>query len=614
MKLSWDTDWSPEASLAIIDAFAGLHAELGGSVGADIRRLITDKCYGDLVQYALDLSSPDWDVEHLYHCRQALGFYQKSEWLDIGVDKEQVARQGYYAREAKNKEVNDRFRGYRLSGNVPEHRVPLIMGVRNEVGRILGRCPEISDLKCGFGPGATLGTKKVDANPLNKMRGPLTCSAELYHSGLLPSLLREYPQWFDHRTTHWSIDDEDFVVGELTLELENSRLSFVDKNAKTKRSIDIQSVICSFLQTGIGVEMKGLLLREGVDISDQTRNQRLAWMGSRLAGLGGLSGVQISTLDLKDASNSKCYEVVKTILDDRWFELLSIARHGTTYDSKLKKVHRLQMFSAMGNGFTFPLETLLFYAICKVVCTCHEYISVYGDDIIVAESDVPAVIDALNFFGFEVNTEKSFVEGPFRESCGADFYRGSPVRPYYQKRLISVETLFTLHNFYKRRGLDVFAAGVKNLVPVKFRTYGPDGYGDGHLISDTWKEQKRPKIACIQYTKFPVVSKYQTYVDPDGWEGSWFATYSKIPRSMENPCHGDLATPLYGLESRKAFRPGIAEENTHNSRTLQWSRVLGTWEVSSLPTSFSPTGRPLWPLPGNTGVRLIKVYTPLRSL
>jgi len=74
----------------------------------------------------------------------------------------------------------------------------------------------------------------------------------------------------------------------------------------------------------------------------------------------------------------------------------------------------------MGNGFTFPLETLIFWALTRAVCGSTATVSAYGDDIICPSDRAEDVIAVLTEVGFSVNLEKSFWNGPFRESCGSD--------------------------------------------------------------------------------------------------------------------------------------------------------------------------------------------------
>ena len=75
------------------------------------------------------------------------------------------------------------------------------------------------------------------------------------------------------------------------------------------------------------------------------------------------------------------------------------------------------MVSPMGNGFTFELETLLFYALTMAVCGKGNFVrvSVYGDDIICPTEHAQAVTSILVEAGFQLNLGKSFSSGPFQK-------------------------------------------------------------------------------------------------------------------------------------------------------------------------------------------------------
>jgi hypothetical protein len=83
----------------------------------------------------------------------------------------------------------------------------------------------------------------------------------------------------------------------------------------------------------------------------------------------------------------------------------------------------------MGNGATFAIETLIFAALS--FATGSKRFSVYGDDIIIEKEYVEDLFTLLKFFGFRINEDKSFTEGPFRESCGVDVFSGEEVTPFY---------------------------------------------------------------------------------------------------------------------------------------------------------------------------------------
>jgi len=102
------------------------------------------------------------------------------------------------------------------------------------------------------------------------------------------------------------------------------------------------------------------------------------------------------------------------------------------------------MLSSMGNAFTFPLQTLIFANVAKVSLKSlglplwqadglPSY-SVFGDDIIVDGRAFRRVCQLLERCGFIVNQTKSFNEGPFRESCGGDYFKGHDTRGVYLKK------------------------------------------------------------------------------------------------------------------------------------------------------------------------------------
>jgi hypothetical protein len=97
------------------------------------------------------------------------------------------------------------------------------------------------------------------------------------------------------------------------------------------------------------------------------------------------------------------------------------------------------MFSSMGNGFTFELESLIFWALSKATAYftgTSGVISVYGDDIICPTGMAQDLIWILSVFGFQTNRDKSFTEGPFRESCGGHYHSGFDVTPFYLRKPI----------------------------------------------------------------------------------------------------------------------------------------------------------------------------------
>lgn len=155
----------------------------------------------------------------------------------------------------------------------------------------------------------------------------------------------------------------------------------------------------------------------------------------------------------------------------------------------------------MGNGYTFELESAIFY--CVALATCEflglptEDVSVYGDDIIVPTQAAYQLKEILNELGFTLNQEKSFTSGPFRESCGADFFYGVNVRPFLiRSELKSASDVYTLANlirsyaYMRNNGMGCDSRfrrawnALFRAVPPEWRLYCPPGYGNAGFITE----------------------------------------------------------------------------------------------------------------------------------
>lgn len=247
--------------------------------------------------------------------------------------------------------------------------------------------------------------------------------------------------------------------------VKGSKFITVPKTAKTDRGICIEPGLNMYVQLGIGAYIRKRLSFIGLDISHQDRNQELARRAYKC---------NFATIDLSAASDSISRVLVERALPPDWVSLLSSCRSYNTVINGVAKP--LEKFSSMGNGFTFELETLLFYALCKVIIPSHFHsdISVYGDDIIVPQEYANDLIEALEFLGFRVNQQKSFLAGNFFESCGTDWFKGVNVRPFYLKGSkyplpYSVQIANKLRLYAAMRGGDVCQSRFRPLWLKLFR-------------------------------------------------------------------------------------------------------------------------------------------------
>lgn len=216
--------------------------------------------------------------------------------------------------------------------------------------------------------------------------------------------------------------------------VKGSRCCFVPKTSATSRMICIEPSLNMFYQLGLAALLEDRLKDYfRIDLRTQPRKNQL------LARQGSVDGT-LCTIDLSSASDSISLSLCEFLFPKWFFELLLVLRsHTTEIDGQRVPLY---MISTMGNGFTFPLQTIIFSALLRAVSKFHEDIACctgtwacFGDDLICDSYCYHTVKRILGILGFSLNAAKSFFEGQFRESCGADWLDGQPVRPVYIRKL-----------------------------------------------------------------------------------------------------------------------------------------------------------------------------------
>jgi len=294
--------------------------------------------------------------------------------------------------------------------------------------------------KSRVGPGSNIGARGGSAYA-KLFSSPLTCSdPSLYF--WYSRYIKSFPEWDaaeNLRISHF---------GEASI-AKSSRLSFVPKNDEISRVICVEPTLNTFFQLGLGRILEDRLFEKfGISLKTQPfKNRDLARLGSITDGL--------STIDLSSASDSMSLNMLRYVLPSAFMQMLEKYR-SISIDIKGRGTTELHMVSTMGNGYTFPLQTILFSSIVTA-CSIFRGLNlrknnseslwgVFGDDIICPKSITSDVLTLLDILGFSVNGEKTFVEGPFRESCGADFFNGVNVRGIYLKKLDTVQSLYVALN------------------------------------------------------------------------------------------------------------------------------------------------------------------------
>lgn len=362
-----------------------------------------------------------------------VSFLSKGMMLNTGLDLEAEALRKFTRSELLCKEANDRIKKARYEGTKP-FTSSVLYTAKRKIAKLLGSFDlSAIELGYGWGPGATNDVSRRNAFVDTKVcKLPISCTHRarpLFEATLVTDL-------------HWSAVvlgvDVEAIAGPYSLLdhvfnlMEECKIDTVPKNAKTHRVIAKEPRANGFLQKGIGRYIRRRLKRVGIDLDDQSNNQRAA----KAAYVD-----HLATLDLKAASDSMPIELVYELLPLDWACALDAMRSPKAEMPDGEKI-TLQKFSSMGNGFTFELETLVFWAICGSVASLVQEgaeILVYGDDIICPSAIAADVVDTLAFCGFQVNEEKSYVSGNFYESCGEHYFKGEEVTPVYQKEDISSE-------------------------------------------------------------------------------------------------------------------------------------------------------------------------------
>lgn len=410
------------------------------------------------------------DVERFIAYRQFLAIVSKAPYK--GHDTTSAARQSWYAQEAKNKRTNDKWRARaRFPAQAARHS-PLMEELLNYAARYiretLGRLTpakynRILDLSRP-GPGISIGTRdRLLTSPVAKfLDTDHVCTPDAV--GIARDWFLRNPKLL---STLKSID------GKLGVECRlSNRVTFVRKNAKTDRSIAIEPSLNVMFQLGLHEYLMGVFAHKRVaTLNDQRPNQFLSGIGSGPLGIHGLA-----TLDLSAASDSITTGLVARLIPDDWLHLLNSLRcsHSVLDGVSVK----LEKFSSMGNGFTFALETLIFKALAEAARDWGRgtITSVYGDDIIIDCKCALLLTDLLDYCGLSINTDKSFIAGSFKESCGADWLNGKLITPVYIRDLkVRLDSVHRLWNGCRGHLFGPFRAALMSTVrSITKPLFGPD--------------------------------------------------------------------------------------------------------------------------------------------
>lgn len=382
--------------------------------------------YGGAKRLCDQFSRPEFGSAPDYFARkQFTALVAKVPFKGDTRSRKRRAIDSFMESEARCRRTNKKLRWFNQHPNrVPDDVRVVLSRARNFVRKVLGTLDErvygAIIAMARPGGGVTIGTRDRHRTGLAHKLGHTDLCVTERAAVYAVDLVEGSPAWLSSCTT---IDFESMTATVPYVLVAANRVAFVPKDARTLRTIAVEPHLNVMLQLGVHEYLARRLEYHGNDITDQSRNQRLAREGS-------LTGETV-TLDLASASDTVSTELVRWLLPSEWFGLLDDLRcHSGVVDGDILSYEK---FSSMGNGFTFVLETIIFWSLARAVNTLTggRVASCYGDDIVVDAGSALLLTEVLTWCGFKLNSEKSFVVGRFRESCGADWHHGARVTPQY---------------------------------------------------------------------------------------------------------------------------------------------------------------------------------------
>lgn len=450
-------------------------------------------------------------ADSYYRDAIATDFLRKCGDLPTTIDKKKVAVEGFWQAEKACHMTNLRLDPFLNNGPFQDPSDlkidEFLVNTRVWISRVLGRLP--ASLIGRHGPGATydnrISTGGTSIPDKMQSRPSITSSARCL-----------LPHWGELAWFRALASDRPDRSDPLTVR--GNRFTSVPKDATKDRGICIEPSINVFYQLGVGREMRQRLRTIGIDLEEgQSRHRQTACEAS--------SSGKYVTIDLSSASDTVSRKLVEKLLPPDWYAVLSTLRSPLTRMGE-RWVY-LEKFSSMGNGFTFELETLIFLALAVQTATSlgvpfviGRDILVYGDDIIVPTEVAEPLLAVLRWCGFTPNKSKTFITGPFRESCGGDFFDGVAVRPHYLKEYPNdAASWISLANGLRRLASTEYSSSLDGMpvqrawfrvldnIPSDIRRCrGPVQLGDLliHDEPEKWSFKRRNQIKYFQVWK-PVV-------------------------------------------------------------------------------------------------------------
>nr|UJQ85926.1 MAG: hypothetical protein 3 [Leviviridae sp.] len=407
------------------------HLALFGDVSQEVHKRMSLHRTG-----SSDPHSDDFNA-YAYLCDELMSKHPTKADAKSPEDRKRLAVAKLLSADASCRQINEYGFGD-VGENLAYHLDAYFYMAQTLLGNLFHDWMDYALVGGNFSGGASQGFRMNEASPYKKFAGKATVTSIALPFAV--AAIKAVPAWVRQMETFHGPNESDWLRI-----VDGNSVFTVPKNSEIDRAAAKEPDMNMYLQKSMGSFMRQRLRTKGIDLNDQTRNGELARLGS-------IDG-SLATIDLSAASDSISRRLVMELFPLEMYMYLDMIRSQCA--SIDGQTHRWSLFSTMGNGCTFELETSIFWALARSVAILHNrgdaVVSVYGDDIIVDTQIAKAVIELLNVAGFSVNPKKTFIDGKFRESCGKHWYAGQDVTPFYiRKPITDITRLIVAANQLRR--------------------------------------------------------------------------------------------------------------------------------------------------------------------
>lgn len=395
---------------------------------------------------------PNYDKNAVRWLRQLLGVFRKFR-LDCGPERKDLAIQEFVEVDGECFIASHNWNG----GIAPS-------SVLKDGSQCFRDALSFSDLPHGFVPHTLYGllsSVQKAADLMTCMLGPFDPSEWRFQHGpgavsdaRFGSYKYDFPSWSDRLDSVFPYADfalpsysqlRDTVAYRGTHSDSSERggkIACVLKTTKSPRLIALEPTSSQWAQQSLlsyfYKRTSETLISRFVDFTRQDLNASAALEASSLS--------DAWTVDLSSASDRiSCWHVERmfrsnhSLLDALWASRSQYVDQDIS--SASPRTIWLKKYSTMGNGTTFPVQSLFFLAVIigvtaylrntTVLAVMKDQdprkVRVFGDDLVIPSDVAKVVVEVLETLGLKVNRNKTFGGLAFRESCGVDAFDGTDV-------------------------------------------------------------------------------------------------------------------------------------------------------------------------------------------